>query len=997
VLAPYATGAAGYAALFPYTDLGNDLAVALYAAGARDRAPAVLKRAELAIKSHTGEAMRLPRADMEEARQAAVRLTASGPVTILRAVAHARVTLYERVEVIEAMRPHEAVRRPEAMLLAPTGQLVEKALNLRLPVDFRVFTKRMAGQLQQLDRALALPEIRTALEALDFNWASMSGAQIDKAFVTAQKAMKAVASGPLLPAWSEKIQAGLETVIGGVKKYLKEAFTPRIALGFNQEDRKAVKQVGDQAGWFLRDELGVRSDKLTARGRRIVADGLAKGLGQKTIGDQLRAQLPQLWQRYGAGYANTVASNAVNRARSYSELSGYNEAGIQYLEVQAMLDERTTEICRYMDGQIIDVQQCTALLQRGAEVKRPEDIAKVNPFLRTVDSKGGHPTAAYRAAGKPVYLATTQGARVAQVLRSGVGNVDDRGQHRALAGGSKLPQKGVGMPPYHHNCRSLTVPRIEMVQVPADRFGRAPLVPQQTLACGGYAAKGAVHKASSKAACSAFPGKSKKAAQNPVQLKAQGATTGTDASKKGGKNGAKWKPPARTIKLPEGKGLTLSDHQKAILSFRKGKPPVLKFKDPEILDSVKGPVLKQLAVTKKWPDGVKYYTFIDPAHVDKLKAEIALKGGGAVPPPKPAPKPKVPKKPPPGPTPAPPPQTPKPAPKPAAAPAPAPKPAVPPPAGNPGAPGKQMPALSARELSLNELRASSMKYNRWAQKYTPSGRTHRNISKDVGATITDEELRKTARFLRAESSKAQGIVDYLDAMDEHPVGSVSYNMARSGALSSLHEELVRNWNWGYVRTHSVVTGIHRAVAAEFSTTTARVPALRDAAENAAFNKAWTPKVESGMRKWARAVYNETQRVLQEKGVTEIVGKRGVAFSRDTDVPGVQFPRGRRRARNEILTSKNYPLTAFAAATGEANKFLSSTSKGTILRRQFMVTRVPAERIWSIPNTGCSVEKETEFIAIGGEDEVLSLSWTGPGVPKNNQGALELDKLVTGHK
>lgn len=956
MLAPYATPAGGYASLFPPVDLGYNLAAALYAAGIR--ATTVQKvRTEFALKLATGQGVRTASATVEQARVEAVRAAQGGPVEVFEAVARGRVTVYRRLEVVEVLPVVEAAGKGEALLIAPTGAMVEKALNLRLPVDLRVFIKRMAGSLSEIDRVTALPEVKKAIEALDYNWASISPAEVDRAFTTARAAIRGIGAGPLLPAWGEKITAGLNTVIGGVKKYMKATFTPRLSLSFNQEDQRAVEQIDEQQGWFLRDEFGRRSDALTAQGRRIVADGLRKGLGRNTIGAQLRAQLPGLWQRYGAAYANVVAANAVSRARSYSEMASYTEAGIEYLEVMAMLDERTTEICRYMDGQIISVRQCADLSAKAAAAQQPEDIYRITPFMevhRAKDQDGQY-------TGER-FIQTRTGTRVAEVQRSGVGNVDDRGQHKVLTPNAKLPSKGVGAPPYHHNCRSLTVPRIEMVQVPAGYSARAPLAVAPTMSCGFKQQKStvALHKFSEKDVCSYNAG-SKQVPSGPLASTKTGSTTGTNP--KGAKDQKGWKPPDRTIKLPEGTGATLADHQAAINLFRGKKGAALSFKDPELIKSIKGPVLKQIAITKKTPDGVKYYTYVSPEHADAIQKEIDAKKG----------KPMA----------SPPAVVPKPAPKPAPEPT---------PQGEPRG-ASAYGRTQAQDISLKDLKRSSKKYKEWAEKQKEGGASSWRVAQELAKSTTPEEFRAVAKFIK-KTKAVPSITEGADYMEKNldqlaeVTGKPGMEALTRGLKDvvgkSMHETMVATWNWGYVRTHPGVCGIHRAVQAEFGATEARVPALREAKVQEKFDKAWNKDVESAMRKWARAVYNETQRVLKEKGVKELVATRGVAFSDDTQVPDVKFAPNRLAAKTTIVTSHNYPLTAFATDEAESITFLSSTTKGVNIRRQYMITRVPAERVWSVPNSGPSVLDETEFIAIGGKDEALSLAWKGGGVNKFNK-------------
>jgi hypothetical protein len=47
-----------------------------------------------------------------------------------------------------------------------------------------------------------------------------------------------------------------------------------------------------------------------------------------------------------------------------------------------------------------------------------------------------------------------------EVTRSGVGTVDDQGEHGRAVSNRELMDLGVGFPPYHGLCRTTTVPEV---------------------------------------------------------------------------------------------------------------------------------------------------------------------------------------------------------------------------------------------------------------------------------------------------------------------------------------------------------------------------------------------------------------------------------------------------------------------------------------------------------------------------------------------------------
>lgn len=461
----HADPAAGFLTLHPMRDMGCDLAVAHYCVGGRVARPLSPVHA-WGIVDNAGRGRRLTARGITAARREAA---AHGlPVTLCRAVGRGVVTLWERVE-----RLHDDAACPRSQLVAPTGVLVVKAVDPVRLQDSKALSRQLAGALREIDRARLAPALTEYVARLDVPWGSLSANAAAAVWDDAEDWLRARAGAPLLPRWQETINTTLTTVAAATRKDIREQFLPRIGTSFRREETAALDRIGTQQGWFLRDHNKAISRELTVRGRQIVADGLRQGWGRVEIGKQLREQLPGMWGARNAQYANVVAANAVSRARSHAELASYRDGGVEYMEVQAVLDERTTEICRFMDGHIISVADAYGVSEAAANVQRPEDIYDAAPFMQAVwtNAEGRRlgPKEAHLRDHRELH--TTRGARVAIIDRSGLGRKDDPGQFRALMGGNKFHDAHVGPPPYHHLCRSFTVPRVDIYQVPRGYVG----------------------------------------------------------------------------------------------------------------------------------------------------------------------------------------------------------------------------------------------------------------------------------------------------------------------------------------------------------------------------------------------------------------------------------------------------------------------------------------------------------------------------------------------
>ena len=478
MLGAYSTPASGFMTLDPVADLGTDPVVALWKVGVRGKAPLV--KAEgyaMVVMGGVGVVpVHVNARTLQQVRQEAVKCLPMGEVTILRSRFRGRRTVFERVETITPMRPAEAELNAAASMVGPSGVLVEKALSPQDPVDSRLIAQRLAGQLRFAEREILAPKLEKYVRRLNIDWPNLSAQESAKRLAMIRgdlRKMLGAAAKDVMPTWRTKVETKLQGVFTNARKVVRSNFLPSVGLSLRQPDLVAIQTIADQNGWWMRDAAGVRSDRLTARARNVVQQGLRDGLGRTEIGAALQKAIPKAWQAMGARYFTAVASAAINRARSYAEVSGYIEVGIEALEVQAVLDERTTEICRCLDGQIIETHVVSQQIVGAMNVARPEDIRDASPFLRErVDQKTGVKS----------IVTANNGTKIADVVRSGMGRLDDRGIFKYYKAGNQLADANIGPPPYHHLCRSWTIPVTTTVSVPRNQMpragGGAPVAPK---------------------------------------------------------------------------------------------------------------------------------------------------------------------------------------------------------------------------------------------------------------------------------------------------------------------------------------------------------------------------------------------------------------------------------------------------------------------------------------------------------------------------------------
>jgi SPP1 gp7 family putative phage head morphogenesis protein len=180
-----------------------------------------------------------------------------------------------------------------------------------------------------------------------------------------------------------------------------------------------------------------------------VARGLEHGLGRDEIaGDLAEAAELALVDR-ARSYWDVVAASFVGEARSMSQMSSYAEAGIDRYMLVAVLDEHTTDTCRFLDGKVLDIADAMRTFDRLEASDDPLAIKKERPWVRERVGDDGRRVLAIDRGGESTVLAVVE--------RSGVGARADRGTFAREVSARYLAPAGVGFPPFHGLCRTTTV------------------------------------------------------------------------------------------------------------------------------------------------------------------------------------------------------------------------------------------------------------------------------------------------------------------------------------------------------------------------------------------------------------------------------------------------------------------------------------------------------------------------------------------------------------
>lgn len=131
------------------------------------------------------------------------------------------------------------------------------------------------------------------------------------------------------------------------------------------------------------------------------------------------AAVPSTFETNPEAYFEILANNAALMARNVGGLIAMENAQIQKYRISAILDKRTSAICRALDGRVFSVSAGMEMVNTVIGLDSAQELKETFPWSKWQSGKVGPDT---------------------------------------LANNDKIAREGLGFPPYHGSCRSLVLP-----------------------------------------------------------------------------------------------------------------------------------------------------------------------------------------------------------------------------------------------------------------------------------------------------------------------------------------------------------------------------------------------------------------------------------------------------------------------------------------------------------------------------------------------------------
>jgi SPP1 gp7 family putative phage head morphogenesis protein len=204
---------------------------------------------------------------------------------------------------------------------------------------------------------------------------------------------------------SEGIGQGVEAAftIGG------EDISAQAVVSTNVKDRQLKNFLSDNATFWVGNHYDQQVQSRIQEAADNVLSTEDGTLGRRKAAEKFKEAFQGEIQKSNS-YWRLLANDVTTKSREFGRVQGMVKAGIEEYRIDAVLDRRTTDICRFLDGTTFQVEDAVEQRDRLLESDDPEMIKEISPWLD------------------------------ADVITSM--SVDE------------LSQRGILLPPFHGNCRT---------------------------------------------------------------------------------------------------------------------------------------------------------------------------------------------------------------------------------------------------------------------------------------------------------------------------------------------------------------------------------------------------------------------------------------------------------------------------------------------------------------------------------------------------------------
>jgi hypothetical protein len=181
--------------------------------------------------------------------------------------------------------------------------------------------------------------------------------------------------------WGMEQQEDITEVVTSMFEQGQQAILPSA-----ETDSRGLRTIAQLSSMgLLYAVAATRPHIITPTMRRFTVDSLKQGLNAQQATALLTQNLRELVPLQSEVYYRNLASVCVNRARNYGRILAYDSAGVEYVEVVAVGDDRSCENCMILSGSTFLVSDLVGIINNVLEASTPEDVVNSTPFINGLD------------------------------------------------------------------------------------------------------------------------------------------------------------------------------------------------------------------------------------------------------------------------------------------------------------------------------------------------------------------------------------------------------------------------------------------------------------------------------------------------------------------------------------------------------------------------------------------------------------------------------------
>lgn len=179
-------------------------------------------------------------------------------------------------------------------------------------------------------------------------------------------------------------------VTAAVREHIRNAWVDAATSGVKPAQKTATEKLPSAIKWFdaaQNYDYGAVYNDFRDDMRQAVLDEIeGSGAGSRAIRDKAIAAAKAagkiLTEDEAQNRYRMVVSNAVNKARNFSQVLSMQELGFQELEIVAILDQKTSAICRGMNGRRVRIETMANFVNDVLDTE-PAAVPKSFPWPKT--------------------------------------------------------------------------------------------------------------------------------------------------------------------------------------------------------------------------------------------------------------------------------------------------------------------------------------------------------------------------------------------------------------------------------------------------------------------------------------------------------------------------------------------------------------------------------------------------------------------------------------